>query len=172
MAIVYIYGTRLFGSCDYFTVEGQEMYVRTLFDHCNSMPYGPKESYLFLPDGCAIELPEVVGRSVGWAWLRYLAWDSFLILMVVAVIQLVRGHSDEVWPWALLGLSVVCLFAAILLTVYKPKASEKSKQQYLNMVGLVVVQRFLQELAAAEAADPGGPDQEAVQLVEMQDHGH
>ncbi|XP_019626440.1 PREDICTED: uncharacterized protein LOC109471535 [Branchiostoma belcheri] len=164
MPFVCIFGTRLFGACDYFSVEGQEMFVRTKFYHFNFMPCAPEESFLFVADGRAIELPEVVGRSVGWAWLRYLAWVVFLTVMCVAVIFLTTGLTEEAWPWALVALSVVCLGVAIFVTVYKPKASEESKQEYLNMVGQVVARRYLHEQMAAAAAVHGGPAHEVVAI--------
>ncbi|CAH1258063.1 Hypp1955 [Branchiostoma lanceolatum] len=164
MPFVCIFGTRLFGACDYFTVEEQEMFVRTKFYHFNFMPCAPEESFLFVADGRAIELPEVVGRSVGWAWLRYLAWVVFLTVMCVAVIFLTTGLTEEWWPWVLVALSAVFLGLAIFLTVYKPKASEESKQEYLNMVGQVVARRYLHEQMAAAAAVHGGPAHEVVAI--------
>ncbi|KAI8512647.1 hypothetical protein Bbelb_092860 [Branchiostoma belcheri] len=158
MSFVCIFGTRLFGACDYFTVEGQEMFVRTKFYHFNFMPCGAEErrpSY---------QLPEVVGRSVGWAWLRYLAWLIFLTVMGVAVMFLTTGLTEEAWPWALVVLSVVCLGVAIFVTVYKPKASEESKQEYLNMVGQVVARRYRRQQMAAAAAVHGGPAHEVVAI--------
>ncbi|XP_019626396.1 PREDICTED: RNA-binding protein 12-like [Branchiostoma belcheri] len=163
MPFVCIFGTRLFGACDYFTVEGREMYVRTKFYHFNFMPCGAEESLLFLPDGRAIKLPEVVGRSVGWAWLRYLAWVVFITFMGVAVVFLTTGLT-AVWPWALVALSVVCLGVAIFVTVYKPKASEESKQEYLNMVGQMVARRYRRRQMAAAAAVHGGPAHEVVAI--------
>eukprot|EP00058_Branchiostoma_floridae_P008177 XP_002593665.1 hypothetical protein BRAFLDRAFT_108078 [Branchiostoma floridae] len=111
------------------------MFVRTLFYHFQFMPCAPEESLLFVGGGRSIELPKVVGRSVGWAWLRYLAWVSFLIVTILAVLFRVTTDLTVTWPWALVALSPVILVLAIFVTFYKPKASEKSKQQYLNVIG-------------------------------------
>ncbi|XP_078588500.1 uncharacterized protein LOC144869264 isoform X3 [Branchiostoma floridae x Branchiostoma japonicum] len=164
MPMVCICGSRFFGACDYFSVEGQEMFVRTKFFHFNGMPCVPEESFLFVADGRAIELPEVVGRTVGWAWLRYLAWVVSLTMMIVAVMFLTTGLTEEAWPWALVALSVVVLGVAIFVTVYKPKASEESKQEYLNMVGQLVARRYRHDQMAAAAAVHGGPAHEVVTI--------
>ncbi|XP_078667786.1 uncharacterized protein LOC144909594 isoform X2 [Branchiostoma floridae x Branchiostoma belcheri] len=83
--------------------------------------------------------------------------------MGVAVVFLTTGLT-AVWPWALVALSVVCLGVAIFVTVYKPKASEESKQQYLNMVGQVVARRYRRRQMAAAAAVHGGPAHEVVSI--------
>ncbi|XP_035672649.1 uncharacterized protein LOC118413393 [Branchiostoma floridae] len=118
---------------------------------------------LFVADGRAIDSGS--GGQVAWVEvLRFLAGVVFLTVMCVAVIFLTTGLTEEAWPWALVALSVVVLGLAIFVTFYKPKASEESKQEYLNMVGQLVARRYLHDQMAAAAAVHGGPAHEVVAI--------
>ncbi|XP_066298464.1 uncharacterized protein [Branchiostoma lanceolatum] len=156
----------LFGGCDYFTVEEREMFVRTEFCCLCFLPCVPEKSILLVADGQGIDLPEVVDRSVGWAWLRNLSWVIFLTLTCVGALFLAADdHTQDQWPWALIALAVVFLGLAIFVTVYKPKASEESKQKYLNMVEQAVARFYLEEQMATEAPDDGSPAPEDVAIA-------
>ncbi|CAH1243987.1 uncharacterized protein [Branchiostoma lanceolatum] len=167
-------GTRWLGACDYCKLgeEGQDAYVRSRFVHCYFMPAVAKESFLFAADGRAIKLPAVVGRSVVWARLRYIAWIcaiSTLLGVVVGILPIEVRRQGPVttswWPWALSALSAVLLGLAIFVTVYKPKASKESQQRYQRYLdGELPAPQDRGEQMAAAAEVHGGPADEIITI--------
>ncbi|XP_078667788.1 uncharacterized protein LOC144909597 [Branchiostoma floridae x Branchiostoma belcheri] len=137
MILIIRYGTRLFGKSDYFMVDGEEAFVQTKFYHCSYMPCAPEESYLFLKDGTTIQLPEIAGATILWAWIRYILSILFALALCGCVLAFVLMTTKDVLPWVSLGLCIFFFFVLIGSYVYKPKASEANKQKYLDILGHV-----------------------------------
>ncbi|XP_066277537.1 uncharacterized protein [Branchiostoma lanceolatum] len=131
------YGTRLFGKSDYFTIDGEEAFVQTKFYHVGYMPCAPEESYLFLKDGTIIQLPEIAGATILWAWLRYILTLLFALALCGCILTFILMTTREALPWVCLGLCIFFFIVLIGSYVYKPKASEINKQKYLEMLGHV-----------------------------------
>ncbi|XP_035672653.1 uncharacterized protein LOC118413396 [Branchiostoma floridae] len=137
MVLIIRYGTQLFGKSDHFTVDGQEAFVQTKFYHVGYMPCAPEESYLFLKDGATIQLPEIAGATILWAWLRYILTLLFGLALCGCIITFIVMTTKDVLPWVCLGLCIFFFIVLIASYVYKPKASEANKQKYLQILGHV-----------------------------------
>ncbi|XP_078574021.1 uncharacterized protein LOC144860581 isoform X1 [Branchiostoma floridae x Branchiostoma japonicum] len=172
------------GACDYFKIseEGREMYVGTKYQ-CPFLPCEAKMSFLVTSDKSeAIPLPAVVRRSVRWAWIRTVAWACALVTIKAVVIGFIievrREEPVTGWVWALVVL--LPLFAAgflglaIVLQIYKPHASEESRQKYMTYLrGLLAASRRRRrgqasqdrtDQMAAAAAVHGGPADDVVTI--------
>ena len=181
MVCIIIYGTRLFGSVDYFSIENETYFVHTLFFHCCFCPLGPRESFISntkSPNTYLLRLPTTVGASIRWAWLRFLSLFVPLIFLCVGgmlpVFATGVGAEDEyneyntydgtesesetggmkssqVIMYCLLAVAALLIGVPIAAFVYRPKASPEKKEEYTQLLSAAFMATRIPQLVLPPA---------------------
>ena len=164
-----IFGKRKFGSTDRVTLGRERkpaFHVATIFFHIQFIPIVPLETYLFLDflDGnqavtprfwreswlarrsaCqAVSIPTSY-KSIGIAWIRCIAWYSFLILLL--------GLQSLILAAIALGLAIFVTFHDYFNDASYERAMELLEHANLGTREKALVKRVIHESFISQSTD-------------------